>query len=237
MAYSHTNVILIVDDTPTNLEVLTEAITEAGFEVAVATSGEGAIKQAQYDPPNLILLDVMMPGIDGFETCRRLKAYPLTRNIPVIFITALNDTLDKVKGLSLGAIDYITKPFHKAEVLARIQIHLDLQDMSSTLEKQNIRLKQEISERITAELALRELTQDLETRVADRTNELSQALHNMQQAQIKLVEGEKLATLGQLVAGVAHEINNPINFIHGNLRCDSLYSKLVITRQTLSNPF
>ncbi|WYL95048.1 MAG: response regulator [Gloeotrichia echinulata IR180] len=223
MYTSETNVILIVDDTPTNLDVLSEALTEANFEVAVATSGENAIRQIEYDPPDLILLDVMMPGINGFETCRRLKTNPTTRDIPIVFMTALNDTVDKVKGLSLGAVDYITKPFQQAEVLARIQIHLQLRNMRVALEKQNLLLKQEIAERIAAQAALQKLTQELEVRVAERTKELSQALHAVEQAQVKLVHGEKLATLGQLVAGVAHEINNPVNFIYANIPHASNY--------------
>jgi signal transduction histidine kinase len=217
MYTSETNVILIVDDTPTNLEVLSETLTDAGFEVAVATSGEIALQQVEYELPNLILLDVMMPGIDGFETCYRLKQNPLTKDIPVIFMTALCDTVDKVKGLSLGAVDYITKPFQQAEVLARIQIQMKLRKLNVTLEEQNICLKKEIAERTTAEAALQQLTQELELHVAERTQELSQALHNLQLAQVKLVQTEKLATLGHLVAGIAHEINNPVNFVHANL--------------------
>jgi signal transduction histidine kinase len=220
-----TSVILIVDDTPTNLEVLSEGLTYAGFEVAVATSGERAIKQAEYEAPHLILLDVMMPGIDGFETCRRLKANPATKDIPIIFMTALTDVVDKVKGLALGAVDYITKPFQQAEVVARVQIHVKLRNLSLTLEEQNICLKKEIAERTNAEAALLQLTQELEERVESRTQELTQSLHDLQQAQVRLVQAEKMSTLGQLVAGVAHEINNPVNFIQANLHHLETYTE------------
>lgn len=181
--------ILIVDDTPTNLSVLSESLTAEHYQVAVALDGETAIEQIRYKPPELILLDVMMPGIDGFETCKRLKEDPTTRDIPIIFMTALADPVDKVKGLRLGAVDYITKPFQQEEVLARVNVHLQLYRLNQNLEKQ----------------------------VRERTAQLSEALTDLQNAQVQLVQSEKMSSLGQLVAGVAHEINNPVNFIHGNL--------------------
>jgi signal transduction histidine kinase len=213
----NTSVILIVDDTPTNLEVLFETLSEAGFEVSVATGGESALKQVEHALPDLILLDVMMPGMDGFETCQHLQLNPLTKDVPVIFMTALADSVDKVRGLSLGAVDYITKPFQQEEVLARIQIHLKLRNLSKMLTEQNLQLRQEVEKRKVVESDLQKLTQVLEQKVDERTTELTQALHQLKQAQAQLVQDEKLATLGQLVAGVAHEINNPINFIHGNI--------------------
>ena len=221
-------VILIVDDMPTNLEVLFETLTEEGFEVSVATGGESALQQVEYALPDLILLDVMMPGIDGFETCRRFQANRITQNIPIIFMTALSDSVDKVKGLSLGAVDYITKPFQQEEVLARIRIHLKLRNMGKILVAQNVQLKQEAEERMIVEAALQSLTQMLEQRVAERTAELTQALHQLKQTQIQLVQDEKLATLGQLVAGIAHEINNPVNFIHGNIAYVNQYVKDIL---------
>ncbi|MDJ0674496.1 MAG: response regulator [Calothrix sp. MO_167.B42] len=180
--------ILVVDDTPTNLQVLFDLLSQQGYRVAIAKNGEVALERLQSYQPQLILLDVMMPGIDGFATCKLLKANPTTSDIPVIFMTALSDSVDKVKGLSLGAVDYITKPIQHEEVLARIHIHLQLRNVKA-----------------------------LEGMVAERTNELNQALDNLKRTQVQLVQSEKMSSLGQLVAGVAHEINNPVNFIHGNL--------------------
>ncbi|BAZ36816.1 response regulator receiver sensor signal transduction histidine kinase (plasmid) [Calothrix sp. NIES-4101] len=197
---SNPDLILVVDDTPANLEVLSEALTDGGFEVAIATDGELAISQAQLCLPSLILLDVMMPCIDGFETCRRLKADKITQDIPVIFMTALADSTDKIKGLNLGAVDYVTKPFQEAELIARVK----------------------------TQLKLRHLTQNLEQQVAERTEELTKALQQVQQSQIQLVQSEKMAALGQLVAGIAHEINNPVNFIHGNLKHLEEYTQIFL---------
>ncbi|MFB2981103.1 EAL domain-containing protein [Microseira sp. BLCC-F43] len=178
--------ILIVDDTPNNLKVLSQALTDAGYTVAVAKSGETAIKQIEYKPPALILLDILMPGMDGFETCDCLKSNPATKDIPVIFMTALTDTVDKVRGLSLGAVDYITKPFQIEEVLARVKTHLELRRLNLTLSRQNSRLKEEIDAHQKARAALQQLTEELEQRVQERTAELSQALDELRKSQEKL---------------------------------------------------
>ena len=114
------NVILIVDDNPINLKLLFDLLDYYGFKVLVAEDGQNAISVAEYASPDLILLDILMPGIDGFETCRLLKINPATQEIPVIFITAMTDKVDKIKGLNLGAVDYITKPLEHEEVLARV---------------------------------------------------------------------------------------------------------------------
>ncbi|ABA21770.1 Response Regulator Receiver Signal Transduction Histidine Kinase [Trichormus variabilis ATCC 29413] len=186
---TETSFILVVDDTLTNLEIISEALIGAGFEVATAVDGKKALEQIQSRVPDLILLDVMMPVMDGFETCKNLKIQPETHDIPVIFMTAITDTNSKVEALSLGAVDYITKPFHKAEVLARISAHLQLRSLNKNLEK----------------------------RVIERTAELNQALKDLQEYQLQLVQQEKMSVLGQLVAGLAHEINNPVSCIYGNL--------------------
>jgi len=152
-------VILIVDDTPTNLGMLCDFLTDSGFEVLVAIDGESAIEQAVYAQPNLILLDVLMPRIDGFETCRRLKANPSTQDIPVIFMTALCETVNKVRGFKVGAVDYVTKPIQPEELLARITNHLTIQNLQKELQKQNLQLQQEVKERQQAEELVRQQAQ------------------------------------------------------------------------------
>ena len=169
---SEASTVLIIDDTPANLGVVVEELEGRGFRVTVAQEGEEGLMRAQLVLPDIILLDVMMPGIGGFETCRRLKASPSTCNIPVIFMTALSDTHDKIVGFSVGGADYITKPFHIEEVSARINLHLALSIAQKRLAAQNSQLQQEITERQRAELALQEANDALEMRVAERTAEL-----------------------------------------------------------------
>ncbi|WP_299493303.1 PleD family two-component system response regulator [Acaryochloris sp. IP29b_bin.137] len=140
--------ILIVDDVPTNLSILAQTLRDQGFTVWVAKSGNKALKQLSHALPDLILLDIQMPGMDGLETCARLKADPRTADIPVIFMTALGDQVNKVKGLSLGAVDYITKPFEEAEVLARVRVHLSLRDLTLKLQREI-----EVRKRTEAKLA------------------------------------------------------------------------------------
>ncbi len=132
--------VLIVDDNLTNLSVLFNSLEGVGFRVLVATNGEAALSGIAQTLPDIILLDVMMPGLDGFETCRRLKANAATRNIPVIFMTALTESVDEVKGLRLGAVDYITKPIRVETVLARINTHLTIRNLQKSLQEQNAEL-------------------------------------------------------------------------------------------------
>jgi len=132
--------VLIIEDNPSNLSVLFNLLNETGFEVMVSPDGEHALPAAEKGRPDIILLDVMLTGIDGFEICRRLKASGKTRDIPVIFMTALNRTVDKVTGFELGAVDYITKPFEPEEVLVRLKTHLTIQQLQRDLQAKNSEL-------------------------------------------------------------------------------------------------
>ena len=171
--YGHT--IMMVDDMPANLKVLAKALNEHGITVVVAQDGEEALVRAQLARPDLILLDVMMPGMDGFETCRRLKASDELCDIPVIFMTALTEYSDKLRGFEAGGVDYVTKPFETEEVLARISTHLSLRRMQQRLAEQNAALQKEIALRQQIETHLQAAYEQLEERVAQRTDELARA--------------------------------------------------------------
>jgi signal transduction histidine kinase len=133
--------VLVVDDTPGNLRVLVDSLSARGLEILVATDGMSAIERAIYGRPDLILLDVIMPGIDGFETCRKFKENPETNAIPVIFMTALSDTSQKVKAFEVGAVDYVTKPFEEEELIARVDAHLTIRSLQGDLERRNHQLE------------------------------------------------------------------------------------------------
>ncbi len=144
--------VLVVDDTEANLDLLMEALGEA-YRVSVALDGETALEAMAEETPDLVLLDIMMPGLDGYEVCRRLKADPRLARIPVIFLTAMTDLENKTRGFQLGAVDYVTKPFEVMEVQARVKTHLSLILASQELERQNELLEAKVAER-TKELAL-----------------------------------------------------------------------------------
>jgi DNA-binding response OmpR family regulator/DNA-binding CsgD family transcriptional regulator len=153
--------LLLVDDVPANLGALGEFLVAAGAKVFIAQSGEAALARLATGAPDLILLDVTMPGIDGFEVCRRLKAQPAWAGVPVLFITALDDTDDKLAGFAIGGVDYITKPFHPEEVLARVATHLKLRALqrelaaqAAELQARNELLEVEVQRRVATERAM-----------------------------------------------------------------------------------
>ena len=185
--------ILITDDTPNNLRLLAGILTEQGYKVRPASNGSRALATAQLAPPDLILLDIRMPGMDGYEVCQKLKADERTRNIPVIFISALNSTLDKVKAFSLGAVDYITKPFQAEEVLARVETHLAVHRLRKELEEKNIELQQEIIERKRTEAKLAHVSKLKDEFLANMSHEIRTPLNvilGMSEALQEKVYGE-----------------------------------------------
>jgi signal transduction histidine kinase len=173
--------VLIVDDTPANIGVLAEYLGSHGLAVIVAQDGEEGIERAQFGQPDLILLDVMMPGMGGFEACRRLKELEITKDIPVIFMTALSDIADKITGYKMGAVDYVTKPFHAEEVLARINTHLTLRAMRQQLTEQNRKLQEEIAVRQQAEAVLAQRSEELARSNAELEQMAYVASHDLQE--------------------------------------------------------
>lgn len=164
--------ILVVDDTPASLKLLTGILSDKGYHVRPASSGRLALRSAGVAMPDLVLLDVMMPDMDGYEVCRQLKARENTRGVPVIFLSSLDQPLDKVKGFLAGGVDFITKPFQPEEVLARVGTHLALHQLRIQLESQNARLEEEIIERQQKEEELQKYQAHLEDLVSERTENL-----------------------------------------------------------------
>ncbi len=134
---SSSHVVLVVDDSLANIVMLSDYLEDSGFIVVTANNGEDALQKASQRPPDLVLLDVVMPGLDGFETCRRLKSQQTLQDVPVIFMTALSSTEDKVTGFQAGAVDYVTKPFRQEEILARVNTHLQIRDLNRSLHDAN----------------------------------------------------------------------------------------------------
>jgi signal transduction histidine kinase len=153
--------ILIVDDTRTNLRFLTEVLSKYGYTVRPVPDGRLALSSAQADPPDLVLLDIMMPHLNGYEVCERLKADERTRDIPVIFLSALSDVADKVRAFSVGGVDYITKPFQMPEVLARVRTHLTLKQLRENFQMRNVQLQHEVINHRRTENTLRHYAERL----------------------------------------------------------------------------
>jgi signal transduction histidine kinase len=188
--------LLLVDDSAVNLDALL-ATLDQGHDLRVAINGQTALDLiATGYLPDLVLLDIMMPGMDGYEVCRRLKENEKTRDIPVIFLTALDSDEDEAKGLELGAVDYITKPFNLAIV----------------------------RQRVNTQLELKQHRENLQCLIAEKNRELIETCNNLKKAHHQMLEQEKMASIGQLAAGVAHEINNPAGFVSANLTTLKTYA-------------
>lgn len=160
--------ILVVDDTPENLRLLSTMLTHRGYAPRCVINGQMALRACNSNPPDLILLDIMMPEMNGYEVCQHLKSEPKTRDIPVIFISAKDEVFDKVNAFAVGAVDYISKPFQFEEVLARIESHLTLRNLQKQLKEQNVLLQEEITSRLAVEKNLHEKNQILQQEISNR---------------------------------------------------------------------
>ncbi|MEQ8221473.1 MAG: response regulator, partial [Candidatus Eremiobacterota bacterium] len=175
--------ILVIDDSSAIVLLISTILREEKYDVITAFTGEEGVDKATEHKPDLIILDVMMPGMDGFETCVRLKADPVTKDIPVIIVTAVNDTPSKVSGLKAGASDYLTKPFNAHELLARVGSQMRIKILHDELKASNSRL--------------------------------TVAYTELKETQAQMVQMAKLSALGEMIAGIAHELNNPLTGIIG----------------------
>lgn len=174
--------ILVVDDTPANLKIIMEMLTKAGFPIRPARNGAIALESVQIELPDLILLDIRMPGLDGYEVCRQLKANEATQHIPIIFLSVLDEPWDKVKGFDLGGVDYITKPVQEAELLARVKTHLQICQLQRNLEEHNQLLEQRVAERTTelqAEIAQRKQYQQEKDKLLEVVLQQSRQLQEL----------------------------------------------------------
>ncbi|NTV12320.1 MAG: response regulator [Desulfobulbaceae bacterium] len=188
--------ILLVDDEEANLQLLTQWLVVSGYDIAYALNGAEAVRQVGENRPDLIILDIMMPVMDGYEACRILKEDPETEKIPIIIVTALHDREARLKGLSVSANDFLSKPVDQAELIIRVRNLLKIKAFEDVIRNHN---------------------EVLEQQVRERTADLESAYNNLKSSQDQLLQQEKMATIGVLMAGIAHEINNPVGFVTSNL--------------------
>jgi diguanylate cyclase (GGDEF)-like protein len=195
--------LLIVDDIEDNITLMLRFLTRAGYTVLTASDGEHALQLARQANPDVILLDIMMPGMDGYEVCERLKAAEETRDIPVIFMTALTDMQDKLRGFKAGAADYLAKPVERAEVLARVTVHVKLRRLQQELLEKNRQLEEEVKVRKETEAAIQRYANLL----TERNEEMEKEIEERRQTQEKLNQAnEKLQRLANLdgLTGIAN---------------------------------
>jgi len=232
--------ILVVDDSAETLILLTDILANIGYKVLTASDGHAALRSVKVEVPDLILLDVNMPDMDGYEVCHKLKSDERSSRIPVIFISGLYDTVNKVKGFNVGGIDYITKPFQLEEVLVRVETHLNLSHLQKQLEKQNIQLQREVTERERAEEDLRKHKDHLEEIVVERTTELSiinrelqEEITERRQIEKSLQESEELhRTLTERsFAGVYVVQDGKFRFINSNAASYAGYQREELMNQ------
>jgi signal transduction histidine kinase len=222
--------ILIVDDTPANLDTISTVLGDAGYEIAIATSGEKALQLLQRRSPDLILLDVRMPGIDGFETCDRIKANSKTCDIPIVFMTSLIDLNNKIKGFNCGAVDYISKPFQEQEILARVKTHIQLRLLTQNLEQQvaeqtaSLRIANEAlaNANISKRLFLSTMSQEIRTPIDD----ILRLTERLQEQNHGILDGQQIDDLARIEYNGNHLqslINNTLklaNIESGQLKLD-----------------
>ncbi|WP_434042663.1 MULTISPECIES: hybrid sensor histidine kinase/response regulator [Sorangium] len=216
MAPDRPPLVLLVDDDPGSLKLLSEALAGQPLSLAVAIDGEMALRQIRREAPDLVLLDARMPGLDGFEVCRRLKADPATRDVPILFTTVLADTASRVRALELGAVDYLSKPFVREELLARVRTQLAVRAAATALAAKNDELARA---RASLELEVARRTEQLRAanERLERELELNRAAElRVQKAQDELAHLNRVSAMSELAASIAHELNQPLAAILSN---------------------